>query len=75
MLCFTLQKQQRNIIKEDRYVAKKKPPIGSKVIRIDNEVYDKLKNKSEGFESPNNVLRRLLGLQPRPRTGKKRTPT
>lgn len=56
-------------------MAKKKPPIGSKVIRIDNEVYDKLKNKSEGFESPNNVLRRLLGLQPRPRTGKKRTPT
>lgn len=31
-------------------------------IRVDREIYEALSRKAVGFESPNKVLRRLLGL-------------
>lgn len=37
----------------------------SKVVRIDNEVWTKLAELAEGFETPNAVIRRLLGLPPK----------
>jgi negative regulator of replication initiation len=33
-----------------------------KTIRIDQEVYDALASQAKGFETPNAVIRRLLGL-------------
>jgi hypothetical protein len=36
----------------------------SKLIRIDTAVYAALKAKAKGFETPNAVIRRLLGLPP-----------
>ena len=34
-------------------------------IDIDNEVYEALGKQALGFETPNDVLRRLLGLEPK----------
>lgn len=42
----------------------------SKVIRIDEEVYDALAKLAHGFETPNKTLRRILGLDAEPK-GKK----
>jgi|GEM_PF-5785539 len=36
----------------------------SQSIRVDDQVYAKLKENAEVYESPNNTLRRLLGLEP-----------
>ena len=37
----------------------------SKVIRIDPEVFAELQKRAGGFEKPNTVIRRLLGLEPK----------
>ena len=45
------------------------------MVRIDEEVIDILRNKTQFFESRNDTLRRLLGLPPRKkveRRGRKR---
>ena len=42
----------------------------SKVIRIDQEVYDALAKLSKNFETPNKTLRRILGIDAEPK-GKK----
>lgn len=34
----------------------------SKVIRVSNEVFDALIKNAKGFETPDKVLRRLMGL-------------
>ena len=40
-------------------------PTGySRVIRVDAEVFAELKAQASGFETPNTVLRRVLGLAP-----------
>lgn len=38
----------------------------SKVIRIDEDVYEALAKQAQAFESPNKVLRRLLKLDTKP---------
>jgi negative regulator of replication initiation len=37
----------------------------SKLIRIDQEVYDALAKQAQAFETPNKTLRRLLKLKPK----------
>ena len=39
-------------------------PTPTHVIRIDNEVFRELQSRADGFEAPNTVLRRELGLAP-----------
>lgn len=39
--------------------------MASKVIRIDMEVYEALAAQAKAFETPNAVIRRLLGLPPK----------
>ena len=36
--------------------------VADKLIKIDREVYQKLKEIAGGFETPNHVLRRILGM-------------
>ena len=50
----------------------------TKVIRVDAQVYEVLKTQAQAFETPNSVVRRLLGLHPAtkpsrssPETGRK----
>lgn len=35
----------------------------TKTIRVDDEVYEELGRRAQGFESPNAVIRRLLRLK------------
>ncbi len=38
-----------------------------KLIRIDRQVYEALRQRGDGFDSPNNVLRKLFGMEPNKR--------
>lgn len=40
----------------------------SKVIRVSSEVYEAMRDRAEPFkDTPDSVLRRVLGLEPQPR--------
>ena len=45
-----------------------------RIIRIDAEVYAGLQQIAQGFETPNDVLRRMLELAPKVRRRRNNTP-
>jgi len=44
----------------------------SKLVRIDLEVFEALRDKAFGFETPNALLRRMLNMPPPRRIGRPR---